>query len=203
MAAVHRDAFEEGMIWLPSNVIDEACDTKEYYTRHCQQNLVQLHRQQQQKLLRNKFKTASPEAQPQHPRRPRTRSYSEKPRIGNGGPGMQAIFLESEQRPCGTGVFLPQPAGTNFRPSKKPVCAPVLLPARVVQALNLNMHELAGLQISPRQDPKHNPRRGYEKHNNSVKNKNGNKGHASKQCGVTCQNQSSSPEIFLPKEWTY
>lgn len=38
----------------------------------------------------------------------------------SGGTGMQAIFLDSGQKSCGTGVFLPQRAGTNFPPTKKP-----------------------------------------------------------------------------------
>jgi len=38
----------------------------------------------------------------------------------SGGPGMQAIFLESGRRSGGTGVFLPQRAKTNFQPNKKP-----------------------------------------------------------------------------------
>lgn len=95
---------------------------------------------------------------------------------------MQAIFLESGEKSCGTGVFLPQRGGTNCQPSRKPgtslihtslnnlqeicippeffaegklvenvfsACSPVLLPSRVVQALNLNVHAI-GLQISPR-----------------------------------------------------
>ena len=36
------------------------------------------------------------------------------------GSGMQAIFLESGQRSCGTGVFLPQRAGTDIQPTRKP-----------------------------------------------------------------------------------
>lgn len=38
----------------------------------------------------------------------------------SGGPGMQAIFLDFDRKCCGTGVFLPQRAGTNFQPGKKP-----------------------------------------------------------------------------------
>jgi len=38
--------------------------------------------------------------------------------------------------------------------------------------------------------------------NNSIETKSGQKD-ASKQCSFTSQNRSSSPEIFLPKEWTY
>ncbi|KAI8574540.1 hypothetical protein RHMOL_Rhmol01G0362900 [Rhododendron molle] len=76
-----------------------------------------------------------------------------KPRIkptnwGAAGSGMQAIFLDSGSRSCGTGVFLPRRSDTGFHPTKKPACSPVLLPSRVVQALNLNVHEL-GLQIKP------------------------------------------------------
>lgn len=38
---------------------------------------------------------------------------------GSGGHGMQAIFLDSAQKSCGTGVFLPQRAGTNTHPNNK------------------------------------------------------------------------------------
>lgn len=37
-----------------------------------------------------------------------------------GGPGMQAVFLDSSQRSCGTGVFLPRTAGTNIEKPRKP-----------------------------------------------------------------------------------
>lgn len=48
-----------------------------------------------------------------------------KPRIkptnwGAAGSGMQAIFLDSGPRSCGTGVFLPRRADTGFHPTKKP-----------------------------------------------------------------------------------
>ncbi|KAI4301265.1 hypothetical protein L6164_034559 [Bauhinia variegata] len=190
--------FEEGKRWLPSHVLEEACGTK---VRHCQQNFMLLHQQKlrsgiktaalenQKQLLRNKIKAAAS----QHPKAS-CRSY-QRPKLANGGPGMQAIFLESGQRPSGTGVFLPQ-AAKNFQSSKKPACAPVLLPARVVQALNLNVHAL-GLQISPQQDNPR-PRGGYEITNiNSTKD-------AFKRAGrVIYRDENSSPDIFLPKEWTY
>ncbi|KAG8663397.1 hypothetical protein MANES_01G208200v8 [Manihot esculenta] len=111
--------------------------------------------------------------------------------------GMQAIFLDSGQKSCGTGVFLPRRAGTNLQSSKKPAFYPVLLPARVVQALNLNAHEI-GLQISRRQDAKNNSKGGDC---NSIKNKNG-RGATAQYC-VVSQNENYSPEILLPKEWTY
>ncbi|KVI03957.1 hypothetical protein Ccrd_017759 [Cynara cardunculus var. scolymus] len=115
-----------------------------------------------------------------------------------GGPGMQAVFLDSGQRSCGTGVFLPRTAGTDYvEKPRKPAFAPVLLPSRVVQALNLNVHGL-GLQIKPRDH--NNNIKGIECHRvrNNKKTKD-----SSNQICVISQNRSSSPEIFLPKEWTY
>ena len=40
-------------------------------------------------------------------------SYDQRPKHATGGPGMQAVFLVSGQGSCGTGVFLPQKAGTK------------------------------------------------------------------------------------------
>ncbi|KAF8394429.1 hypothetical protein HHK36_020637 [Tetracentron sinense] len=121
----------------------------------------------------------------------------------SGGPGMQAVFLDSGQRSCGTGVFLPQRAGNNFQPSKKPACSSVLLPSRVVQALNLNVHAL-GSQRSPQRDISKNPKGGS---GNLVSNNNDNDVNdrvSSQRCvTIISQSRSSSPEIFLPKEWTY
>ena len=42
-----------------------------------------------------------------------TRSSCQRPKHATGGPGMQAVFLVSGQGSCGTGVFLPQKAGTK------------------------------------------------------------------------------------------
>lgn len=57
----------------------------------------------------------------------------------SGGHGMQAIFLDSSQKPRGgTGVFLPQRAGTNFHPKKKPgtdIYSPKSCHARIFQHL--------------------------------------------------------------------
>ncbi|ESW16624.1 hypothetical protein PHAVU_007G171600 [Phaseolus vulgaris] len=198
MAAMHDDGevgFEEGMLWLPSHVLDEACGTKECMRNRYQK--VQNHHQ-----MRQLGHQKSPgEPKPQFSKSTSRSSYT-RPKLANGGPGMRVIFLGSAQRSCGTGVFLPQRAGTNFQPSKRPACAPVLLPARVVQALNLNARTL-GVQISPPQVQRYNPIICREAcNNNSIETKSGQKD-ASKQCSFTSQNRSSSPEIFLPKEWTY
>ncbi|XP_050266404.1 uncharacterized protein LOC126710065 [Quercus robur] len=187
--------FEEGMLWLPSHVLDEACDTKVNMRLQQQQQHHQLHHQQQQLHHRKLPKESLPQnykssSRPQH-------RQKNGPNWAAGGPGMQAIFLESGRRSCGTGVFLPQRLETNFQSKKKPACSPVLLPSRVVQALNLNVHAL-GLQISPRQDAKSGTK---DRDCNSDINKNGKDLQA--QCCVLSQNQNSSPEIFLPKEWTY
>ncbi|KAK9158925.1 hypothetical protein Scep_005499 [Stephania cephalantha] len=64
------------------------------------------------------------------------------------GSGMRAVFLDGSgtRRECaGTGVFLPR-TNRNPEPRKKPGCSTVLLPARVVQALNLNFDDLGGAQ---------------------------------------------------------
>ncbi|RDX70926.1 hypothetical protein CR513_49782, partial [Mucuna pruriens] len=192
MASIHDDAqvgFEEGMLWLPSHVLDEACGTKVCMRNHHQK--VQNHQ------LRPHNSPGEPKSQYS---KSTSRSY-QRPKLANGGPGMRAIFLGSEHRSCGTGVFLPQRAGTNFQPSKRPACAPVLLPARVVEALNLNVHAL-GVQIAPPQVQRYSPRC-REAYNNNSMEKTSDQKDASKQYSFISQNQCSSPEIFLPKEWTY
>ncbi|KAJ7972806.1 G patch domain-containing 3 [Quillaja saponaria] len=187
--------FEEAMLWLPF-VLDEACDTKaQIMMQH--NNRKQLPQQRKKQQYRPKSAAEPPSLQHS---KSSSRPYH-RPKLAKNwaGHGMQAVFLESGHRSEGTGVFLPQTAGTNFQPSKKPAFAPVLLPARVVQALNLNVHAL-GLQISQRQDHnKANPKCGD--FDNSTKKNNDND--MSKQCCVISQNFDCSPELFLPKEWTY
>ncbi|GAB2302221.1 hypothetical protein Dimus_036238, partial [Dionaea muscipula] len=61
-----------------------------------------------------------------------------------GGSAMRALFSGAgiKRHSAGTGVFLPRRYGTSpAEPRKKPGCPTVLLPARVVQALNLNIEE--------------------------------------------------------------
>ncbi|XP_074578906.1 uncharacterized protein LOC141835361 [Curcuma longa] len=66
------------------------------------------------------------------------------------GSGMRAVFLHTaaaRKESAGTGVFLPRPTGNKFEPKKKKSvrtgCSTVLVPDRVVQALNLNLDEFA------------------------------------------------------------
>lgn len=67
------------------------------------------------------------------------------------GSGMRAVFLSetgAKRESAGTGVFLPRRVGsTPEPPRKKPNFSTVLLPAKVVQTLNLNLDELG---VQPR-----------------------------------------------------
>ncbi|AQK99409.1 hypothetical protein ZEAMMB73_Zm00001d012381 [Zea mays] len=67
--------------------------------------------------------------------------------------GVRALFLApppGATRECaGTGVFIPRQAGAPAEPKKRPACSPVLLPVRVVQALNLNVVDLGARPIYP------------------------------------------------------
>ncbi|KAK8613150.1 hypothetical protein V6N13_100923 [Hibiscus sabdariffa] len=73
------------------------------------------------------------------------------------GSGMRAVFLgnPTAERECaGTGVFLPRRIGAPSEPCKKPAYPTVVRPARVVQALNLNVDEIgAQPQFHPRFNP--------------------------------------------------
>ncbi|XP_043698230.1 uncharacterized protein LOC122648963 isoform X2 [Telopea speciosissima] len=63
----------------------------------------------------------------------------------NAGSGMRAVFLggaDSKRESSGTGVFLPRRVGSPAEFRKKPACSTVLVPARVVQALNLSFDEM-------------------------------------------------------------
>ncbi|GLU07537.1 hypothetical protein SLE2022_244920 [Rubroshorea leprosula] len=186
--------FEEGMPWLPSQVPDEAVLCRNQNKGHVKH---QYHRSGPKSPVEHLPLHSKSSIRPHH--RPKYPAG-----WASGGPGMQALFLDSGKRSGGTGVFLPQMRGSNFQSSKKPACSPVLLPSRVVQALNLNVSAL-GLQVSPRKgcpsaDHRNNSRDGDCI---PVKNKNGSKDVQTKCCIDVSQNQSSSPEIFLPKEWTY
>ncbi|KAB5568383.1 hypothetical protein DKX38_002176 [Salix brachista] len=204
MAGVEDEevVLEEAISWLPSHVLDHEAlwDSKEYVRQQPH------HHHQYRSLPRLPLH--------QHPQRTKSSpgpgcraKYATT--WASGGPGMQAVFLVSGKKSSGTGVFLPHGAGTDMQSTKKPVpyrfgvfhdraaCARVLLPARVIQALNLNVHEI-GLHISRRQDAK-NKSKGRDC--KFLKNKNSKD--ATAQCSVVSNNENSSPETFLPEEWTY
>lgn len=73
-----------------------------------------------------------------------TLQQSQQQQQPNSGSGMRAVFLGNPgpKRECaGTGVFLPRRVGAQSETRKKPGC-PVILPDRVVQALNLNLEAM-------------------------------------------------------------
>lgn len=75
--------------------------------------------------------------------------------------GMRAVFLGNtgSKRECaGTGVFLPRPIGSPTETRKKSGCSTVLLPDRVVQALNLNLDAMdSSPQLQSRYEGTFNP----------------------------------------------
>lgn len=58
---------------------------------------------------------------------------------------MQAVFLDSSQRSCGTGVFLPRTAGTNIEKPRKPG----IFFVRIKQNKNIKWLERIYLYFSP------------------------------------------------------
>ncbi|XP_052170917.1 uncharacterized protein LOC127787097 [Diospyros lotus] len=179
-----EDSFEEGMLWLPSHVLDdEAGDSQN------------LRKQRQPEDYRRLTSIPAP-LQPSPSLKLRHRGRQPIKNWAVGGPGMQAIFLDSGRKPSsGTGVFLPRRDGADF--SKRPSCSPILLPSRVVQALHLNVHELQ-LQFKSARDTMNDAQTTAcsGKSNKRAKD-------ASAQRCVISQSRSTTPEIFLPKEWTY
>ncbi|XP_027115681.1 uncharacterized protein [Coffea arabica] len=180
--------YEEGMsCLLPANAFDQ------------QQSCLQEKLRYQKHHQSERHYSKSPAADNSHWKsgqlgNQRTRNGgSSNTKWAIGGPGMQALFLDSGQRSCGTGVFLPRRAGTHFPSSNRPACPPVLLPSRVVQVLNLNVHEL-GFQSRPQQ----------QERTGKQSNAGGKKENINAAAGVgSGGGQCCSPEIFLPKEWTY
>ncbi|CAO1946588.1 unnamed protein product [Urochloa humidicola] len=108
--------------------------------------------------------------------------------------GMRALFLTppGAKRECaGTGVFIPRQAGAPAEPKKKPACSTVLLPARVVQALNLNVEDLGARPIYPG---------GFALDHDAL---------VSRSNALLASRSSNLPataaagELNLPQEWTY
>lgn len=124
---------------------------------------------------------------------PLQKSQQQQPPPASPAAGMRALFLTppGAKRECaGTGVFIPRQAGAPAEPKKKPACSPVLLPARVVQALNLNVEDLGGRPIYPG---------GFVlDHDALVSRSNALLASRSSQL-----HGASSREVNLPQEWTY
>ncbi|XXG54461.1 hypothetical protein AAC387_Pa03g2330 [Persea americana] len=194
--------FEEGRLWLPSHIFNETSDSKEYSWPQ------QKHRRFPVSLIDDQV-SRSQQSFPK-PGWKSSRQRSKHPtNRASGGPGMQAVFLSSGERSCGTGVFLPRRVGDDFQPNTKPGCSTVLLPSRVVHALNLNVHAL-GSQLKPQRElvdnlkcANRNPINNHD--NNSIDNHDDEvlKNNVSPQRCVLSKSHGSSPDIFLPKEWSY
>ncbi|KAL1545565.1 hypothetical protein AAHA92_22273 [Salvia divinorum] len=113
--------------------------------------------------------------------------------------GMRAVFLGetgTKKERTGTGVFLPRRFGTTPAENRnKPVCSTVLLPDRVVQALNLNLET-----VDARSQFRCN-KNSYRDYDGGLKERNHNT--------LFSQQRSSPPaptrsqELRLPQEWTY
>ncbi|GAB2299911.1 hypothetical protein Dimus_033959 [Dionaea muscipula] len=103
------------------------------------------------------------------------------------GSGMRAMFLDSpgsKRERAGTGVFLPKPTDSRCC-RKQPSCSTVLIPAKVVQALN-NMNMQSSLP-SPSRDFDLVMRTGRNDEMRSQKD----------------SPRANNVEVQLPQEWTY
>ncbi|KAF7031610.1 hypothetical protein CFC21_042915 [Triticum aestivum] len=118
--------------------------------------------------------------------------------------GMRAVFLTppGAKRECtGTGVFIPRQAGAPAEPKKKPSCSTVLLPARVVQALNLNVEDLGARPCYPGAF--------VLDHDALVSRSNAMQASQKREHNANATAAAHSPplavacEVNLPQEWTY
>ncbi|KAK2414494.1 hypothetical protein QL285_037080 [Trifolium repens] len=116
------------------------------------------------------------------------------------GSGMRAVFLgnnSGRRESTGTGVFLPRPVESR----KKPACATALVPARVAQALNLQLdgqpqHHLHRFNSTPNVENAAAPRLRGNYVISQEKSSSNNISSSRPQPAV-------SNEIELPQEWTY
>ncbi|KAG9453217.1 hypothetical protein H6P81_006121 [Aristolochia fimbriata] len=117
------------------------------------------------------------------------------------GAGMRAVFLggsATRRESCGTGVFLPRRVGSAADLRKKPACSTVLLPARVVQALNLNLDEMGSAQ------PRFQPSFVLHQEDSPVSRINPvTPLHQPKRHNLVRPVPPANQEIRLPSEWTY
>lgn len=126
----------------------------------------------------------------------------------NAGSGMRGVFLGNPgpKRECaGTGVFLPRRVGTQTETRKKPGC-PVILPDRVVQALNLNLGAMdaAARPLSQVQTRCHNGDVGFTSTTDGgLKYRNNMAAPLQRRNQRTQPSTAMPQELQLPQEWTY
>ncbi|KAJ6303611.1 hypothetical protein OIU77_017480 [Salix suchowensis] len=121
----------------------------------------------------------------------------------HGVSGMRAVFLGNPggKRECaGTGVFLPRQIGTRTESRKKQGCSTVLLPAKVVQALNLN---LEGMGAQAQFQPRFNASFTTDSDTAAARPRNRNTLSRQKQHRNGRPQSVMNNEVSLPSEWTY
>lgn len=120
------------------------------------------------------------------------------------GSGMRPVFLGNHganKERTGTGVFLPRRIGSTESRKNKSACSTVLLPNRVVQALNLNLETLdAKNQVNQRNIVSSN--NAYEAALKYGK-RNEYNGKQRQNRENSTRSQAVSDEVRLPPEWIY
>ncbi|XP_022874830.1 uncharacterized protein LOC111393506 [Olea europaea var. sylvestris] len=121
---------------------------------------------------------------------------------GNGypyGSGMRAVFLGgsgSSNGSCGTGVFLPRGSDVPAEHKKKSgVCSTVLIPTRVLQALELHFNRP---MMSKDSTDQHSSQNSNDVHVNDSSRFNGEEAQL-----IEKQSGNENEETLLPQEWTY
>ncbi|XP_061337954.1 uncharacterized protein LOC133284858 isoform X2 [Gastrolobium bilobum] len=113
------------------------------------------------------------------------------------GSGMRAVFLDGPGSRGGTGVFLPS-GGTSapYKSTNKPGkgCSTVLIPARVVQALQLHFEQMAA---------KSGPKTGGFPALNDVLVSNSDGMYSLQKRKSQKAPKNIQSEMILPQEWTY
>ncbi|XP_019059624.1 PREDICTED: uncharacterized protein LOC104825998 isoform X1 [Tarenaya hassleriana] len=137
--------LEDELIWLPSHLLQEDSSDHPNSDKPTRKHHHRFYHRHHRRPIVSPAENAPLNWRVQPKQKNQSTNWKR-----NGDERMQAFFLASGPATSGTGVFLPTTASCPSK--KKPACAPVLLPSRVVQALNLNVHSL-GLQVSPRPGP--------------------------------------------------
>nr|XP_011459253.1 PREDICTED: uncharacterized protein LOC101304248 isoform X2 [Fragaria vesca subsp. vesca] len=136
-------------------------------------------------------------------------TLSSTPWLNNqqGPSNMRAVFLGGSggagarvgTPSCGTGVFLPCVIGnTSQSPKNKRGCAPVLIPAKVVQALKVHFDRVGDL---PRQNPTAFPIQNDSSKSGRRTSTSANRKRHSR--GAAPPPDMNNNEMGLPQEWTY
>ncbi|KAK7825036.1 uncharacterized protein LOC112002205 [Quercus suber] len=119
------------------------------------------------------------------------------------GSAMRAVFLANpggKRESAGTGVFLPRRVDSQSDTRRKPGCSTVLVPARVVQALNLKLEDMMGGQ--PQVQPRFSANCTPDTDAVAIRLRSNNVMPHHQRRNLRPQ-QEMNHEIRLPQEWTY